>query len=238
MTTTTTTGGVCGFNITINRNRLKTYGNHVYLKDGQQFEIELNNPLYFNVLAKIKINGFYISNAGIVLKPGQRVYLERFIDKDERFMFSTYTVDDTIESKNAIVHNGDIEIEYYAQKIVSTYVYPKGNTYTYYNDLTVGGTTSMFSNTNMSTTVNASLSSTPIDSVETGRIEGGDSSGQTFEVSNLSFFKWSFNKQKIKILPVSEKPIEVNELRNYCTNCGTRAKKASWKFCPSCGTKI
>jgi membrane protease subunit (stomatin/prohibitin family) len=75
-------------------------------------------------------------------------------------------------------------------------------------------------------------------SIETGRSEKGEESNQEFEYSNDSFNSWTSNTVHIQILPESQKPVEVKEIRNYCTNCGTRHKKSSWKFCPNCGTKI
>jgi predicted RNA-binding Zn-ribbon protein involved in translation (DUF1610 family) len=27
-------------------------------------------------------------------------------------------------------------------------------------------------------------------------------------------------------------------VRHYCTSCGYRLRKESWKFCPRCGDKI
>ena len=82
----------CTAHITKNRNRSKIYENSVYLKDGENFEIELFNPTTSRVLAKITINGNSISNSGIVLKPGERVYLERFIDSNNKFVFETYQI--------------------------------------------------------------------------------------------------------------------------------------------------
>jgi hypothetical protein len=80
--------------VTQNRNRLKTYdgGGTIYLKDGQNFEIELFNPLDNRVLAKISINGKQISSSGIVLNPGQRIFLERFIDDDRKFMYHSLPI--------------------------------------------------------------------------------------------------------------------------------------------------
>lgn len=251
--TTTATSGACGLSITTNRNRVKEYGSIVYLKDGQKFEIELHNPYTYKVLAKIKLNGYYISTSGLVLNPGQRVFLERFIDKDESFIFSTYDVDGTPESKAAIAYNGDVEVEYYAQYIpnnLSLSNWNSGNTYTYFNDCTTNVDNSTFyCSTNISNTASVTQDSLSIDykaasnatrskSVETGRIDSGKKTGQKFGTSNDSFNSWVFETRKMKIMPISAKPVEVSELRNYCTNCGTRAKKASWKFCPSCGTKM
>ena len=88
--------------------------------------------------------------------------------------------------------------------------------------------------TNDSIGVNASVPK----SVETGRIEKGDSSNQLFETVNGNFSNFPTSSVSIKLLPESQKPVEVSSIRNYCTNCGTRMKKQSWKFCPSCGSKI
>lgn len=248
--TTTATSGACGLSITTNRNRVKEYSSTVYLKDGQKFEIELHNPYTCKVLAKIKLNGYYISTNGLVLNPGQRVFLERFIDKDESFIYSTYDVDGTPESKAAIAYNGNVEVEYYAQHIPNNLNlgdWNTGQTYTYFNGNTTSfpSTNTFYCSTNISNTAGVTQDSFSFDttvsgtkSIETGRIDNGKKTGQKFETSNDSFNTWAFEVKKIKIMPISAKPVEVSELRNYCTNCGTRAKKASWKFCPSCGTKM
>jgi hypothetical protein len=248
--TTTAWKGACGLSITTNRNRVKEYGSTVYLRDGQKFEIELHNPYTYKVLAKIKLNGYYISTSGLVLNPGQRVFLERFIDKDESFIFSTYDVDGTPESAAAIAYNGDVEVEYYAQYIPNNLTlsgnWNTGQTYTYFNDTTTDiHNTFYYNNVSSTTSISQDLTSydapiinTRSKSIETGRIDSGKKTGQKFGSSNDSFNSWISETKKIKIMPISAKPIEVSELRNYCTNCGTRAKKASWKFCPSCGTKM
>lgn len=255
ITTTSANIGTCGLNITSNRNRIKMYDHTVYLRDGQKFEIELHNPHTYTVLAKIKLNGYYISQSGIVLNPGQRVYLERYIDKDESFIFSTYDVEGTAESKAAIAYNGDVEVEFYAQHNPSSSLLTNWNTtgsYTYYNTNTTnlpntfycqqisltGSATTAGTGISFTTTTTPIATSTSTKTIETGRIEGGNKSGQKLGKSNDSFNSWVFESKKIKIMPLSGQPVEVSELRNYCTNCGTRAKKASWKFCPSCGTKM
>ena len=75
-------------------------------------------------------------------------------------------------------------------------------------------------------------------SLETGRTEMGAASGQSFSQDNGSYNSYTSNETTIQILPESLKPVEVSEIRNYCSGCGTRIKKTSWKFCPSCGTEI
>jgi hypothetical protein len=243
----------CTAHITKNRNRSKIYENSVYLKDGENFEIELFNPTTSRVLAKITINGNSISNSGIVLKPGERVYLERFIDSNNKFVFETYEVEGSNEALNAIRNNGGVEVYFYTEITTSAYssfpgsltinsdsntVYGSGTLYDTYS-YPLGGTTvnNLFTTTsftNASIGANASRSK----SVETGRIEKGDSSNQLFESVNGNFSSFATSSVTVKLLPESQKPVEVSTLRNYCTNCGTRAKKQSWKFCPSCGSKI
>lgn len=243
----------CTAHITKNRNRSKIYENSVYLKDGENFEIELFNPTTSRVLAKITINGNSISNSGIVLKPGERVYLERFIDSNNKFVFETYEVEGSNEALNAIRNNGGVEVSFYTEITTSTYSSFPGSltltsssntgyipgtlydTYSYpFGGTTVNNTFTVSSVTSGSIGVNASVSK----SVETGRIEKGDSSNQLFETVNGNFSSFPTSSIIIKLLPESQKPVEVSTLRNYCTNCGTRAKKQSWKFCPNCGEKI
>ena len=91
----------------------------VYLKDSEEFQIELFNPLSECVLADIKLNGQPISKTGLVLKPGQRFYLDCFIDDNKKFIFSTYEVEQTLESLTAINNNGKLEVYFYKESVVS-----------------------------------------------------------------------------------------------------------------------
>jgi len=250
-TITTTAQQNCSANITIGRNRVKTYTKDVdcvYLKDGQKFEIELFNPNTYKVLAKIKMNGQHISSSGIVLNPGQRVYLERYLDSNNAFLFSTYEIDGTTEALRAISENGNFEVEFYSEYIplnsnwnsnywngnIVPLSYGAGtaNPYTVY----CSATTTVGSGN--STLTSATLHEQAKGSLETGRVEKGESTSQSFTKDNGSYNSFPMNTVSIKMLPTSAKPVEVNEIRNYCTSCGTRAKKASWKYCPSCGEKI
>lgn len=238
-------------NVAVNRNRVKHYdGNRVYLKDGTHFEIELYNPKTFKVLAKISINGKNVSNSGIVLRPGERVFLERWLDESNKFLFETYEVDDSKESREAIVKNGKVIVEFYdeSQQIgqVSLTNVSSVNTVlltdspiwqnTVYTGTTstpsLGGTTVNYCT--QSVGANASVAG----SLETGRVELGESSNQKFSSDFTGFNYWMTDKVEITVLPESQKPVEANQLRNYCTECGTRMKSKGWKFCPTCGTKI
>jgi hypothetical protein len=91
----------------------------VYLQDKEEFVIELFNPLQDCVLADIKLNGKSISQTGLVLNPGQRFYLDCFIDDKKKFIFNTYEVEDTVEVANAIAKNGLLEVFFYKESVVT-----------------------------------------------------------------------------------------------------------------------
>jgi hypothetical protein len=254
----------CSVNITSNKNRIKQYENSVYLKDGQQFELEIFNPHQCKVLAKISINGKAISQAGLVIRPGQRTYLERYIDIAKKFKFETYEVEDSAEAKEAIAKNGEVKVEfYYEQNLRGNYWY--GNSMTINSNnwngshtttinpntffTTTGTSTSQLgsgisytSNTSGTisyggTTVN-NISMPVAGSLETGRVEEGSKSKQQFSQDSGTYNYWVNETVIIKLLPLSKKPVEVAEIRNYCGGCGSRIKKSSWKFCPSCGESL
>jgi hypothetical protein len=87
-----------------------------YLQNGTQFQIELFNPTTEVVLAKIILNGKAISQGGLVLNPGQRVFLERYLDVAKKFLFDTYEVANTNEVKEAIENNGDFKVEFFRER--------------------------------------------------------------------------------------------------------------------------
>lgn len=263
--------------IAIKRNRQKIYNEQgktqVYLKDGQEFQIELFNPTQTKYLVKFKINGNYQSDRGLILNPGQRYFLDRFIDEDKKLEFSTYQVEDSKAAKKAIEKNGLLEVEFYAETYLhgSIISYPKTciqpiwqtNPYTFWGGtingvlnnsvgsgtLTTGGSTvNNFSITNgttetngttaIGTTYTSNYSSVVNDaSIETGRVEKGEESDQKFEDGYGTFGSWASYTTTVQIIPLSQKPVETQEIRSYCTGCGSRIKKQTWKFCPNCGTE-
>lgn len=341
---------------TKSRGRLKVYSNNtIYLENGEEFEIEIFNPTSQSILAKIEINGSLISSTGLVLKPAQRVFLERYFDVDRRFKFDVYEVEnweklkkeaeeitnnrvsldkelslrkqllelttseserDILENKinelktqtdemksletelnqrgndvqKATKNNGKIRVLFYKEKmrthnhpnwILLNSSYGSGTTLGGYNS-SLNTTTSnigrTFSNNNLrskksldNNIVNDSLSekynysdnseTTPQlysslfqttsfnseeiisdntksldDYKETGRVEQGSVSNQKFETVNMEFEYITFHTVEYTVLPVSEKPMEVKDLRKYCTNCGKKLSPSD-NFCSSCGNR-
>ncbi len=90
-----------------------------FLENNETFEIELFNPLTVSVLADIKLNGQSISKTGLVVKPGQRVYLDCFIDDKKKFVFSTYEIDGSLESLNATANNGVLKVFFYKEDVIT-----------------------------------------------------------------------------------------------------------------------
>jgi len=237
--------------VTKGKKRIKQFDGQVYLSDGDEYEIELFNPSQEVVLAKIKIDGDYIAGGGIVLRRGERVFLERFLDSPNRFKFSTYVVNgNNTEVQDAIKNNGYVEIEFYSEYkptwnsgFLSTgtanFQTINGNPITF---TTTSGTTST------STFYNASLTANTFagpnirnlsNKVETGTTEKGGSSEQAFQHTNKTFNSFSFWNVAWQILPTSQKQYTAEEVGvNYCGNCGAKRKKSSFKFCPHCGNKF
>ncbi len=248
--------------ITKNKQRIKQFGQNVYLKDGSEFEIELYNPSRNTVLSKIKINGNFISGGGIILRPGERVFLERYLDVRRKFKFETYSVDSTNETMNAIANNGDVEILFYEEEDmidVRLNSYPWTNDYTYINrDINTGGSYPRYgvTFTTSNTVINsadANINLTSLNtsndtvsrrltkkskSIETGRVEKGSSSNQEFNSVNKNFNSWSVSTSVWKLLPESQRPVEKRDLIEKCPKCSTKLKKSSWKFCPECGHQL
>lgn len=256
--------------IAVSSNRQKIYGNKnlVYLDNGQEFQIELYNPTQKSYLAKIYLNGKSISSSGLVLKSGQRYFLDRFIDEKRKLVFSTYEVEDTEEVKKAIEKNGKLRVEFFPEvisnwgTITTTQWIPPYWTQDYFgggwnttphvyytNNTTTLGNGNLFSSGTVTTSGNVSFNTTSSNtatystsnlskSLETGRIEKGSNSSQSFGSDYGSYSFIHECASEYHILPRSTKPVEVAEIRAYCPECGTRMKKKSWKFCPNCGESL
>ncbi len=253
--------------VTTNKNRRKAQGEKIFLENNTTFEIELFNPTPQVLLAKIKINGSYISQRGLILNPGQRVFLERHIDSPEKFLFSTYEVNkNNAAVAKAIEDNGSVEIEFYPEKLIPQYpilplnpipfTWTVNNTGSYFVGASASGSAS-FTDTNSRSfdygdnekSLNFDDYTPPVRKTspksflrkeslsETGRVEKGDVSNQSFRSVNKEFEYYTTHVVKYKILPMSEKQVQPNEMVRWCSNCGSKSKK-EWKFCPRCSNKI
>lgn len=141
------------------KGRKSIKGDKIYLDSNQEFEIEIHNPLRESVLADIRLNGSSIAKTGLVIKPGQRIYLDCFVDDRKKFIFQTYQIDNTQESLDAIVDNGLLEVFFYKEQAVTLQnwmekyhrvvikeypvyfpIYPQWYSYPYYGTINIGTT--------------------------------------------------------------------------------------------------
>ena len=248
--------------IAINKQRIKQYENNVYLKNGNNFEIELFNPTQLKVLAQIELNGVSIGS-GIILRPAERVFLERYINEPKKFLFETYEVEsENKEVLKAIEKNGIVLVKFYKESIPTpniswdTFKMPErtiwggphldgmawidGSKLTNFNS-GFGQMPSVSSTSNNATysTKTGGQSTNSLrskNSIETGRIEKGSKSEQTFDTLDANFesiYSW---KSEWKLLPESRKLVVAEDLVLFCVGCGRRFK-TNERFCSACGTK-
>ena len=91
---------------------------------------------------------------------------------------------------------------------------------------------------NIKTLVSKEPPINPLRQVETGRVEMGSNSDQSFTYDNTQFYSYASTVDTWNIKPASTKPVVREELVTYCTECGAKKKKDTHKFCPNCGTKF
>lgn len=238
--------------VTKGRQRVKQYGDTVYLNNGEEFEIELFNPTTTKILAKIELNGISLGS-GIVLRPGERVFLERYLNESKKFLFETYEVDGNNPNvQKAIINNGKVDVKFYVESTPLNYYWNDSWSYTSWTPpnnptYTTGGfggqsgdmSFGTFNTSSSSDTVHCfACLSEPVKNIETGRIEKGSNSKQSFVNDNTSFNSWFTWNSIWKILPMSRKPLEYKDLKVFCTNCGAKQKRKSFIFCPHCGQKF
>lgn len=278
--------------ITVNKGRTKIKKDKfVYLENGTEFEIELHNPTQTTVLAKISINNKLISYSGIVLRPGERVFLERYLDNPNRFKFETYTVGGNSEEvKKAIELNGLVKIDFYNEDTTPTFPNPTltlnsgtytgptwqtttnptwtlGDTYTtstsdmsrgfgsvstntmYFSNSVGSGALTGSLGTPISASASASSAPTPKlrsmsakkeKSLETGRVEQGSHSSQSFQTVNKKFYYYTTNTVELHIKPVSQMYVDVKDITSmnkYCPKCGRKSKQND-NFCAGCGNRF
>lgn len=251
--------------VAINKSLLKEYDNRVvYLKDGDEFQIQLFNPKPTTIAAEISINGISCGSM-LILRPGERIWLERYLDRPNKFKFTTYEVEDSPEVSDAIKNNGQIVVRFYNEVIkrnsvlhLSEPLYSKdwssipltycSNKISNGDNIILGSSittsaTSDYSNysftSSASTACTYEVKASAVKSVkETGIIEDGSHSKQDFITDNKEFSYYPFKTEEIRIYPLSQKPVYSEDIQKiYCTECG-RKLQAKYRFCPFCGTQV
>jgi len=257
--------------LTINRNRLKIYhDNSIFLNHGDEFEVEFNNITRTVWLARIKMNGEWTTEAGLVLRPGEHVFLDTpsfFSNNKRRFCFKTYDV--KTNRSHLIEENGIIEIFFHKKEQpnpvwINDYdvyydpprkryprppwpLYPRiwYPTHPWYPITRTGADyigndifTNSYNTVGQSNFNENPCGEIPLDNMEeTGRIENGSKSKQKFVDTNENFESDSSHEITYKIFPASKKPKTIQEVKQYCSECGRRRRKNE-KYCSQDGTKF
>ena len=267
--------------LAINKSLLKEYSNSsneriVYMNDGTEFQIQVFNPYSYVIGVSFEFNNHNNASQLLVLRPGERVWLDRFLDNESKLLFSTYQVGVSKVVQEAIKDNGTLCIKFYKERenkprvsyikeyqpcgTIDVYYNNIGNSYCLDDNININcaSLTNICSAIDCSLSLNSSINQAPTDStctsyssstltksislpksksIETGRIEKGSHSNQKFENVYKDFEYLPFNTEYIKILPISQKQINSNDLqKKYCYECGKKLNP-KFKFCPSCGAK-
>ncbi len=229
--------------ITVKKQRVKQNGKNVYLDNNTEFELELYNPTDTKLKATIEFDGNLISTSGIVLRPGERIFLDRYLDVDRKFLYETYEVKDTEQNREAIDNNGLVKVRFYQkQSWQNPSIFSGSNAYLtrnwgLNNSGYVNGNGVTFTTTGMNLVSEVSNSYKANDTVETGRVEMGDKSNQVFQSEYDMYYAWSSWETSWKILPKSQELKTSKDLIQKCNRCNTKLK-SNWKFCPECGTQM
>jgi hypothetical protein len=243
MTNYTTKAAEPTAHITVKKHRVKQNGKNVYLDNNTEFELELYNPTDTKLKATIEFDGNLISTSGIVLRPGERIFLDRYLDVDRKFLYETYEVKDTEQNREAIDNNGLVKVRFYQkQSWQNPSIFSGSNAYLtrnwgLNNSGYVNGNGVTFTTTGMNLVSEVSNSYKANDTVETGRVEMGDKSNQVFQSEYDMYYAWSSWETSWKILPKSQELKTSKDLIQKCNRCNTKLK-SNWKFCPECGTQM
>ena len=252
----------------------------VYLDDNAEFIISMFNPNEKKIGVKLSLNGIVQGNI-LILRPGERIWLDRFVDDNKKFKFSTYAVDRSTEAMDAIRRNGEISAEFYSEEEIqlipkyvyryypeyvpvhvpliqpNPWIYPSPWVYPYspYRHTNVMysssiGSDSIPSGVNTIASGYCSYAAGTLASdasttgaiqfdkkIETGMIEKGEQSSQTFKDMQVELKKHSFCSKTLYIMPTSSMPMYSDTNRTYCTGCRRRQRRGE-VYCSKCGTKF
>lgn len=250
--------------ITVAGSEKKIYQNgQIFLNNGENFEIRFFNPLQTKIGVEILFDGIKKNDGYLVLKPGEDVILDRFLDDKKKMLYETYKIDaNNPAAVNAAKMNGLIEFKFYKEyfkpinyklsckcssRNCNSISYTSPGIFSHEVDYSDEFNDSIFDASSSATMDNLTLDmNTPIgcyntstkNLVETGRIEKGSESEQEMKIVDMQFEPNAFHTIKYQLKPTSQLNVDVSEIRNYCSRCGYRLRKSSWKFCPKCSEKL
>ena len=107
--------------VAVHKSLLKEYSNSsneriVYMDNGTEFQIQIFNPYSYTIGVSLSFNNNLKGSNLLVLRPGERVWLDRYLDNESRFLFSTYEVGNSQAVKEAIKDNGNLCVKFYKEQ--------------------------------------------------------------------------------------------------------------------------
>lgn len=197
--------------LAIRKSLLKEYSNQsydriVYMKDNTEFQIQLFNPYSYVIGAKFKFNNKEIPNI-LVLRPGERIWLDRYLNDKSKLLFSIYEVGNSTEVQKAIENNGNIVIDFYTEREFNKWESEN------YGNITI--TTSEITTTTPVSiwTTNKLVDVSPLDSLDNVKYSTTCSS-----TNNANYCCSSFNSQPLTASSLSTSSTNIKVGTNSCVN--------------------
>ena len=173
--------------LAINKSLLKEYSNSsneriVYMNDGTEFQIQVFNPYSYVIGVSFEFNNHNKTSQLLVLRPGERVWLDRFLDDESKLLFSTYQVGVSKVVQEAIKDNGTLCIKFYKERenkprvsyikeyqpcgTIDVYYNNIGNSYCLDDNININcaSLTNICSTIDCSLSLNSSINQAPTDS--------------------------------------------------------------------------
>ena len=254
--------------LAINKSLLKEYSNSsneriVYMNDGTEFQIQVFNPYSYVIGVSFEFTNHNKTSQLLVLRPGERVWLDRFLDDESKLLFSTYQVGVSKVVQEAIKDNGTLCIKFYKErenKLQVSYIkeyQPCGTIDVYYNNIgnsyclddniniNCASSTNICSAIDCSLSLNSSINQAPTDSTCTSysssTLTKSISLPKSKSIETGRIEKGSHSNQKFEnvykdfeYLPFNTEYIRILPTSQKQINSNDLQKK----YCYECGKKL
>lgn len=256
--------------LAISKSLLKEYSNSeysriVYMKNNSEFQIQIFNPYTYTIGINITIDNKSLGQT-LVLKPGERIWLERYLNEAKKFLFSTYEVNgESKQVQEAIAKNGEIKLEFFKEREQQVYVntsityfdrwnpnqilYSKGidEPTTYCNTTGDGGlglcgtNAATFSIETSSAATSTSYSATALNGLMKNATPINASAKRSKSIETGRVEKGSYSNQKFQTVNID---FELWPFRTEIIKILPESQKPIFKndilkkYCPNCGIKI
>lgn len=255
--------------LAISKSLLKEYSNSeysriVYMKNNSEFQIQIFNPYTYTIGINITIDNKSLGHT-LVLKPGERIWLERYLNEAKKFLFSTYEVNgDNKQVQQAITKNGEIKLEFFKEREQQVYIntpitcfdnwnpnqilYSKSIEPTTYCDAAIGdrslglcGTNAATFSIETSAATSASYSATTLDGLKKNATPINASAKRSKSIETGRVEKGSYSNQKFQTVNID---FEYWPFKTEIIKILPESQKPVFKndlikkYCPNCGIKI